>query len=125
MGGAAETDPGEPLHLALAGYEHEWPADFEAFVARELIPLMRAQGAGEGRCRPRGRLAHEPGHAPRLIDADPFALQLRETRDSRVSRVALPTSAFSFACVCLKSATWRALTRMGSFSGMPASRSAK
>ena len=31
------TDPGQPLHLALAGYEHEWPADFEAFVARELI----------------------------------------------------------------------------------------
>jgi len=26
-----------PLHLALAGYEHEWPADFEAFVARELV----------------------------------------------------------------------------------------
>jgi DNA-binding NtrC family response regulator len=31
------TDPGHPVHLALAGYEHEWPADFEAFVARELI----------------------------------------------------------------------------------------
>ena len=31
------TDPRNPLHLALAGYEHEWPADFEAFVARELI----------------------------------------------------------------------------------------
>ena len=29
--------PDSPLHLALAGYEHEWPADFEAFVARELI----------------------------------------------------------------------------------------
>lgn len=26
-----------PLHLALAGYEHEWPADFESFVVRELI----------------------------------------------------------------------------------------
>ena len=25
------------MHLALAGYEHEWPPDFEAFVARELI----------------------------------------------------------------------------------------
>jgi DNA-binding NarL/FixJ family response regulator len=31
------TDPRPSLHLALAGYEHEWPADFEAFVARELI----------------------------------------------------------------------------------------
>ena len=33
------TDPDErePLHLVLAGYEHEWPADFEVFVARELI----------------------------------------------------------------------------------------
>ncbi|HXK11012.1 MAG TPA: hypothetical protein VMT70_15290 [Vicinamibacteria bacterium] len=29
--------PGEPSHLVLAGYEHEWPADFEAFVARELV----------------------------------------------------------------------------------------
>jgi DNA-binding NtrC family response regulator len=29
--------PEHPLHLALAGYEHEWPGDFEAFVARELI----------------------------------------------------------------------------------------
>jgi DNA-binding NarL/FixJ family response regulator len=27
----------EPAHLVLAGYEHEWPADFEAFVARELV----------------------------------------------------------------------------------------
>ncbi len=27
----------EPQHLVLAGYEHEWPSDFEAFVARELI----------------------------------------------------------------------------------------
>jgi DNA-binding NtrC family response regulator len=25
------------VHLALVGYEHEWPPDFEAFVARELI----------------------------------------------------------------------------------------
>jgi DNA-binding NarL/FixJ family response regulator len=31
-----KTDPG-PMHLALAGYEHEWPPDFEAFVARELV----------------------------------------------------------------------------------------
>jgi DNA-binding NarL/FixJ family response regulator len=29
--------PAHPLHVALAGYEHEWPADFEAFVARELV----------------------------------------------------------------------------------------
>src|SRR3990172_1020404 len=33
---ASAAEPG-PLHLALAGYEHEWPADFEAFVARELV----------------------------------------------------------------------------------------
>lgn len=33
------VEPGraEPIHLALAGYEHEWPSDFEAFVARELV----------------------------------------------------------------------------------------
>ncbi|HSD28206.1 MAG TPA: hypothetical protein VLL75_12955 [Vicinamibacteria bacterium] len=35
---ARATDlPPEPLRLALAGYEHEWPADFEAFIARELV----------------------------------------------------------------------------------------
>lgn len=27
----------EPMHLAFAGFEHEWPSDFEAFVARELV----------------------------------------------------------------------------------------
>ncbi len=27
----------EPLHVALTGYEHEWPSDFEAFIARELV----------------------------------------------------------------------------------------
>lgn len=27
----------EPRRLVVAGYEHEWPADFEAFVARELV----------------------------------------------------------------------------------------
>jgi DNA-binding NarL/FixJ family response regulator len=34
---APETDSEEPQHLVLAGYQHEWPADFEVFVARELI----------------------------------------------------------------------------------------
>jgi len=31
------TAEASALHLVLAGYEHEWPADFEAFVARELV----------------------------------------------------------------------------------------
>ena len=35
--GLTPAEPRHPLHLALAGYEHEWPSDFEAFVARELI----------------------------------------------------------------------------------------
>jgi DNA-binding NtrC family response regulator len=30
-------EPREPLNVALSGYEHEWPSDFEAFVARELV----------------------------------------------------------------------------------------
>ena len=34
---SAPLEPAEPAHLVLAGYEHEWPADFEAFVARELV----------------------------------------------------------------------------------------
>ena len=41
---ALAADPG-PLYLALAGYEHEWPADFEAFVARELVGRDGAFGA--------------------------------------------------------------------------------
>lgn len=28
---------GNAMHLAVAGYEHEWPVDFEALLARELI----------------------------------------------------------------------------------------
>ena len=28
---------GHAMHLAVAGYEHEWPVDFEALVARELV----------------------------------------------------------------------------------------
>jgi DNA-binding NtrC family response regulator len=31
------SDSQPPPQLALVGYEHEWPADFEAFVARELV----------------------------------------------------------------------------------------
>jgi len=30
-------DASETLHVALASYEHEWPSDFEAFVAGELV----------------------------------------------------------------------------------------
>jgi DNA-binding NtrC family response regulator len=48
-----------PPHLALAGYEHEWPADFEAFVARELIGRDGALVA---------RLA-ELGEAPAFLSA--------------------------------------------------------
>jgi DNA-binding NarL/FixJ family response regulator len=32
-----DTAPHDTLHLVLTGYEHEWPADFEAFVACELV----------------------------------------------------------------------------------------
>jgi len=59
MAGAAASNPGQPLHLALAGYEHEWPADFEAFVARELIGRDGALVA---------RLA-ELGEAPAFLSA--------------------------------------------------------
>ena len=33
----AAPESREPLNVALSGYEHEWPSDFEAFVARELV----------------------------------------------------------------------------------------
>lgn len=58
---AAGSEP--PLHLALAGYEHEWPADFEAFVARELVGRDRALVA---------RLA-ELDEAPPLLSASDVA----------------------------------------------------
>ena len=32
-----ETATEEPQHLVLTGYAHEWPPDFEDFVARELV----------------------------------------------------------------------------------------
>lgn len=50
-----------PTHLVLAGYEHEWPADFEAFVACELVARDGATVA---------RLA-ELGEAPALLGAQP------------------------------------------------------
>ena len=34
---AQANNPEEPQHLLLTGYHDEWPADFEAFVARELV----------------------------------------------------------------------------------------
>jgi DNA-binding NarL/FixJ family response regulator len=37
MGVPATDSQPDPLPLALVGYEHEWPGDFEAFVARELV----------------------------------------------------------------------------------------
>jgi len=44
----------------MAGYEHEWPADFEAFVARELVGRDGALVA---------RLA-ELGEAPSLLSSN-------------------------------------------------------
>lgn len=37
MDSSLETDAEYPLHLAMVGYEHEWPAGFETFVAGELV----------------------------------------------------------------------------------------
>ena len=74
------TDPGQPLHLALAGYEHEWPADFEAFVARELIGRDGALVA---------RLA-ELGEAPAFLSASEVtALIVNANRLGLMGKVAL------------------------------------
>jgi DNA-binding NtrC family response regulator len=74
------TDPGQPLHLALAGYEHEWPADFEAFVARELIGRDGALVA---------RLA-ELGEAPAFLSAsDVTAIIVNANRLGLKGKVAL------------------------------------
>jgi len=78
--GAPATDPDHPLHLALAGYEHEWPADFEAFVARELIGRDGALVA---------RLA-ELGEAPAFLSASEVtALIVNANRLGLKGKVAL------------------------------------
>jgi DNA-binding NtrC family response regulator len=80
MTGALTTDAGHPLHLALAGYEHEWPADFEAFVARELIGRDGALVA---------RLA-ELGEAPAFLSASEVsALIVNANRLGLKGKVAL------------------------------------
>jgi DNA-binding NtrC family response regulator len=77
---APATGPGHPLHLALAGYEHEWPADFEAFVARELIGRDGALVA---------RLA-DLGEAPALlVDNEVTALIVNANRLGLKGKVAL------------------------------------
>ena len=77
---APAADPEHPLHLALAGYEHEWPADFEAFVARELIGRDGALVA---------RLA-ELGEAPAFLSASEVtALVVNANRLGLKGKVAL------------------------------------
>jgi DNA-binding NtrC family response regulator len=78
--GSTATDPDHPLHLALAGYEHEWPPDFEAFVARELIGRDGALVA---------RLA-ELGDAPSFLSASEVtALIVNANRLGLKGKVAL------------------------------------
>jgi DNA-binding NarL/FixJ family response regulator len=73
---AADT----PLHLALVGYEHEWPADFEAFVARELVGRDGAFVA---------RIA-ELGDAPAFLGASEVtALVVNANRLGLTGKVAL------------------------------------
>jgi DNA-binding NtrC family response regulator len=80
MMGTTAVDSGQPLHLALAGYEHEWPADFEAFVARELIGRDGALVA---------RLA-ELGEAPAFLSASEVtALIVNANRLGLKGKVAL------------------------------------
>lgn len=75
-----ETDPPHPPHVALAGYEREWPAAFEAFVARELIGRDGAVVA---------RLA-ELGDAPALLRASEVtALVVNANRLGLKGKVAL------------------------------------
>lgn len=77
---ATPAGPAQPLHLALAGYEHEWPADFEAFVARELIGRDGALVA---------RLA-DLGDAPALLgEGDVSALIVNANRLGLKGKVAL------------------------------------
>jgi hypothetical protein len=68
------------LHVALAGYEHEWPPDFEAFVARELIGRDGALVARLG----------ELGEAPAFLSSsDVTALIVNANRLGLKGKVAL------------------------------------
>ncbi len=74
------NDPDEPQHLLLTGYEHEWPADFEAFVARELIARDGALVARLG----------ELGDAPAFLSSsDVQALIVNANRLGLKGKVAL------------------------------------
>jgi DNA-binding NarL/FixJ family response regulator len=76
----APASESAPLHLALAGYEHEWPADFEAFVARELVGRDGAFVA---------RIA-ELGEAPAFVSASEVtALIVNANRLGLTGKVAL------------------------------------
>jgi hypothetical protein len=73
-------DQQEPQHLLLTGYEHEWPADFEAFVARELIARDGALVARLG----------ELGDAPSFLSSsDVNALIVNARRLGLKGKVAL------------------------------------
>jgi DNA-binding NtrC family response regulator len=77
---AQVDDSVEPQHLVLAGYEHEWPADFEAFVARELIARDGALVARLG----------ELGDAPAFLSSsDVNALIVNANRLGLKGKVAL------------------------------------
>ena len=79
MSARPAANPG-PLHLALAGYEHEWPTDFEAFVARELVGRDGAFVA---------RIA-ELGEAPAFLGASEVtALIVNANRLGLTGKVAL------------------------------------
>src|SRR5512139_3200395 len=78
--GVRVNDSDEPQHLLLTGYEHEWPADFEAFVARELIGRDGALVARLG----------ELGDAPAFLSSsDVNALIVNANRLGLKGKVAL------------------------------------
>jgi DNA-binding NtrC family response regulator len=77
---AQVDDTPEPQHLVLTGFEHEWPADFEAFVARELIARDGALVARLG----------ELGDAPAFLSSsDVNALIVNANRLGLKGKVAL------------------------------------
>jgi DNA-binding NtrC family response regulator len=77
---AQVDDSEEPQHLLLTGFEHEWPTDFEAFVARELIARDGALVARLG----------ELGDAPSFLSSsDVNALIVNANRLGLKGKVAL------------------------------------
>lgn len=70
-----DTTAENPPHLVLASHEHEWPADFEAFVARELVGRDGALVARLGELEEAPSLLSASNVAALIVNANRLGLK--------------------------------------------------